>query len=58
MHYNAVRDAALYAAIAVFAAVPDKSNPAVMTMCYICIFLVLLFFLEVAQDWMERRNKP
>lgn len=57
MHYNTVRDAALYAAIAVFAAVPDKSNPVVTTVCYIVIFLVLLIALEVAQDWMERREK-
>ena len=57
MHYGTVRDAAMYAAIAIFAVVQDKSNPAVMTVCYIVIFLVLLFFLEVARDCRERKKR-
>lgn len=58
MHYNVIKDAALYAAIAVAVAISDSFCIEKMTACYLAIFLVILFCLEVARDWEERRRKP
>lgn len=56
MHYSVVRDATLYAAIAVAVAIRDSFSIEKMTACYLTIFLVILFCLEVARDWEERRR--
>lgn len=56
MHYNVIKDAALYAAIAVAVAIRDSYKIEKMTVCYLAIFLVILFCLEVAKDWEERRK--
>lgn len=57
MHYNVIKDAALYAAIAVAVAIRDSYSIEKMTVCYLAIFFVLLFCLEVAKDWEERRKR-
>lgn len=56
MHYSVVRDAALYAAIAVAVTIRDSFSVEKMTACYLAIFLVILFCLEVARDWEERKR--
>lgn len=56
MHYSVVKDAALYAAIAVAVTIKDSFSIEKMTACYLAIFLVILFCLEVARDWEERQK--
>lgn len=57
MHYDVIKDAALYAAIAVAVAIRDSYSLDKMIACYLAIFMVFLFCLEVAKDWEERKKK-